>query len=185
MKLSKITAAVAAIVLGAASAASMAAGSSAKGEIRFTGEINESPCTITSDTQFQTLAMDSISSSVLKNGGKSALKKFVIKLQGCDNSALKAVTATFTGAESSNDGLLKLGGVEGASLAIADDGGSLIKLGAASSVFNLSAGDNNLRFSAYLQGDTALGGESGTEVIAADIVGGTFDATAGFTLAYQ
>jgi len=184
MKLSKITAAVAAIVLGATSAASMAAGET-KGEIRFTGEINESPCTITSDTQFQTLAMDSISSSVLKNGGKSALKKFVIKLQGCDNSALKAVTATFTGAESSNDGLLKLGGVEGASLAIADDGGSLIKLGAASSVFDLSAGDNNLRFSAYLQGDTALGGEGGTEVIAADIVGGTFDATAGFTLAYQ
>ena len=177
MKLSKITAAVAAIVLGAASAASMWAGDT-KGEIRFTGEINESPCTLTSDTQFQTLPMDSISSSVLKNGGKSNLKKFVLKLTGCDNSALRTVTATFTGAKSDVDGLLKLGGVEGASLAIADDGGTLIKLGQASPVFDLASGSNNLRFSAYLQGDV-VGGQ------AAEIVGGSFDATAGFTLAYQ
>ncbi|MFJ2455909.1 fimbrial protein [Pseudomonas protegens] len=183
MKLSKITAAVAAIVLGAASAASMAAGSSAKGEIRFTGEINKSPCTITSDTQFQTVRMDSISSDVLKDGGKSTPKKFVINLQNCGGSELKGVTATFTGAASSSEGLIKLSGVEGASLAIADDGGSLIKLGAPSTVFNLSGGNNSLRFSAYLQGDTVEGSEG--EVGSANIVGGTFDATAGFTLAYQ
>ncbi|MFG0499345.1 fimbrial protein [Pseudomonas sp. YQ_13] len=107
-----------------------------------------------------------------------------IELRGCELGALKSATATFTGSPASNPDLLALKGTaKGASLAIADHKGDLIKLGTAAPAQTLSDGDTYLQFSAYLQGDTAAGGGGGGA--AAAIEPGDFETFANFTLAYQ
>ena len=81
----------------------------------------------------------------------------------------------------SNPDLLALKGqAQGASLAIADHTGALIKLGSASPAQTLSNGNTYLQFNAYLQGDKAVG-----QGAAPEIVPGDFETFANFTLAYQ
>lgn len=187
MKFSKMAATIAAVVLGGTSVLAMAAGQGG-GKVNFKGNINDSPCSISSGSLEQVVEFDSISNSALKNGGKSALKPFSIKLNGCDLGSLKSATVTFTGAPSAaNPDLLGFQGgtAKGASLAIADRNGSLIKLGAASDPQNLSDGESALNFTAYLQGDMLAPETEGGEPKPATVVAGTFDAVANFTLAYQ
>lgn len=180
MKLNKLALLLATITLGAASSASFAADKD--GEILFKGSIIDAPCSITSETATQTVQMDKVSNSALKKGGKSTPKAFQIKLNGCDLAdAKKNVTATFNGQPSvAQPDLLRFtGGVaQGASLAIADSRGNLIKLNTPSPATSLINTDNILEFQAYLQGD--MNGEEG-----AAIVPGEFSTSATFTLAYQ
>ncbi|MNP36820.1 Fimbria A protein precursor [compost metagenome] len=153
--------------------------------ITFKGAIIDSPCSIAQESQYQTVDMDQISNVALKNGGKSNPTPFKIELRGCELGALKAATATFTGSPSSNPDLLAIKGTaQGASLAIADHTGALIKLGNASPAQTLSNGDTYLQFNAYLQGDM-VAPEGGGESTAAEIVPGDFETFANFTLAYQ
>ncbi|CAB3640040.1 fimbrial protein [Achromobacter pestifer] len=180
MKLNKLALLLATITLGAASSASFAA--DRDGEITFKGSIVDAPCSITSESATQTVQLDKISNSALKNGGKSNPKAFQIKLTGCDlTDTKKNVTATFVGQPSvAQPDLLKFtGGVaDGASLAIADARGNLIKLNTASPATKLVNIDNVLEFQAYLKGD--MDGDKG-----ANITPGEFSTSATFTLAYQ
>ena len=180
MKLNKLTLLLATITLGAASSASFA--SDRDGEITFRGSIIDAPCSITADTATQTVELDKVSHSALKNGGKSNPKAFQIKLTGCDlTDAKKNVTAKFNGQPSAQQpDLLQFtsGAARGASLAIADGRGNLIKLNTSSPATKLVNVDNVLQFQAYLQGD--MDGATG-----ADIVPGEFSTSATFTLAYQ
>ena len=129
--------------------------------------------------------MAQVSNVALKNGGKSQPTPFKIELLGCDLGALKSATATFSGSPATNPDLLALkGSAGGASLAIADHKGELIKLGATSPAQTLSNGDTHLQFSAYLQGDT-VAGTGGGEDVSALITPGDFETFANFTLAYQ
>lgn len=180
MKLSKLASALVAITLTATAAASFAK-DQGRGVLTFKGAIIDAPCSIAQESQYQTIDMDQIANVALKNGGKSSPTNFRIELRGCEMEALKAATATFTGSPASNPDLLALkGSAQGASLAIADHTGELIKLGSASPAQTLSNGSTYLQFSAYLQGDKA--GEQGA---AAEIVPGNFETFANFTLAYQ
>lgn len=179
MKLSTLAGAVMAVTLAATSAASFAK-DQGYGVITFKGSIIDAPCSIAQESQYQTVDMDQIANVALKNGGKSNPTKFKIELRGCEMGALKSATATFTGSPASNPDLLALKGTaKGASLAIADHKGELIKLGAAAPAQSLSDGDTYLQFSAYLQGDSAGGGA------ATAIEPGDFETFANFTLAYQ
>ncbi|MNV66207.1 Fimbria A protein precursor [compost metagenome] len=180
MKLNKLALLLATITLGAASSASFAAKDD--GEITFKGSIIEAPCSIASDSANQTVQMDKVTSSVLKNGGKSTPKAFQIRLTECDlTDAKKTVTATFKGQTSipQPDLLAFTTGVaSGASLAIADARGNLIKANTASLATKLISSDNVLQFQAYLQGD--MDGQTG-----ATIVPGEFTTSATFALTYQ
>ena len=187
MKVKTLAGAIMAITLAATSAGVMAADKDqGKGVITFKGTIIDAPCSIAQDSQFQTVEMAQVSNVALRNGGKSQPTPFKIELLGCDLGALKSATATFNGSPAANPDLLALkGSAGGASLAIADHKGELIKLGAASPAQSLSNGDTYLQFSAYLQGDTTAGENEGDPAKASDITTGEFETFANFTLAYQ
>lgn len=184
MKVSSLAGAIMAVALAATSGASFAS-DQGHGRITFQGSIVDAPCSIAQDSAYQTVKLDEVSNVALQNGGKSTPKIFKIELRGCELGALKSATATFTGSPASNPELLAIRGTaQGASLAIANHTGELIKLGDASPAQTLSNGDTYLEFQAYLQGDmeTPAGGGAAT---AAQIVPGDFETFANFTLAYQ
>ncbi|GLH50292.1 fimbrial protein [Pseudomonas lactis] len=184
MKVKTLAGAIMAVSLATASVAAMAV-DQGKGVITFKGSIIDAPCSIAQESQYQTIEMNQVANVALKNGGKSSPTPFKIELRGCDLGAMKSATATFTGSPASNPDLLAIkGSARGASLAIADHNGELIKLGTASPAQTLSNGDTFLSYSAYLQGDTiaGVGDAPGTSV---DITPGDFETFANFTLAYQ
>ncbi|MFY0479247.1 fimbrial protein [Achromobacter marplatensis] len=180
MKLNKLALLLATITLGAASSASFAANDG--GEITFKGSIIEAPCSIAAESANQTVQMDKITNAALKNGGKSTPKAFQIRLTECDlDDAKKNVTATFSGQTSvpQPDLLAFTSGIAaGASLAIADARGNLIKANTPSLATKLIYADNVLEFQAYLQGD--MDGDTGSAIVPGD-----FTTAATFTLNYQ
>ena len=188
MKVKTLAGAIMALTFAATSAVGVAADKvvdQGKGVITFKGSIIDAPCSIAQESQYQTIEMNQVANVALREGGRSNPTPFKIELRGCDLGALKSATATFTGSPASNPDLLALSGTaSGASLAIADNKGELIKLGVASPAQTLSDGDTFLSYSAYLQGDTVAGAgeEAGTF---ADITPGDFETFANFTLAYQ
>lgn len=148
------------------------------GTVKFTGSIIDAPCSIAPDDNGeQVVDLGEVSKKLMESGGTSNPKNFEIKLEQCDISDGKSsVTATFTGAASAdNPDLLGITGTaKGASIAITDGSGQLIKLGTASPAQKLQTGNNTLEFSAYLQGKTGVA-----------VVPGSFTSVADFTLAYQ
>lgn len=182
MKLSMLAGAIMAVSLAATSAVN--AKDQGHGVITFKGAIIDAPCSIAQDSAYQEVEMAQVANVALKNGGKSAQTPFKIQLLGCDLDTLKSVTAKFTGAPGGTTDLLALKGVTGASLAIADHNGELIKNGSESSAQTLANGDNYLMFNAYLQGDMteAVGGGEATPAV---VTPGNFETMANFTLNYQ
>ncbi|MCK7230260.1 type 1 fimbrial protein [Enterobacter asburiae] len=158
--------------MGAANAAT----DQGHGTVTFTGSIIDAPCSITPESADQTVDLGQVSNLALKDGGKSVPQTFTIKLTQCDVTTKKTVKTTFAGTESTaQTGLLALTGTaKGASIAIVSATGTVIPLGTPSAAQTLLTGDNNLEFSAYLQGDGA----------SATIVPGTFKSVANFTLDY-
>ncbi|WP_336219259.1 fimbrial protein [Citrobacter amalonaticus] len=150
------------------------------GTVTFIGSIIDAPCSITPDTQDQTVKLGAISNAALENGGTkdgtSVPRDFVIKLENCTDATSQTVTTTFTGAEGATAGSLGItGDAKGASIILTNGDGKQIKLGEATDPHMLQDGDNTLLFSAYLKGDGAT----------ATITPGDFTAIADFTLAYQ
>lgn len=150
------------------------------GKVTFTGSIIDAPCSITPESVDQTVALGSISKAALVKKGKSTPRNFSIGLENCsfgEPAAKNKVKVTFTGMESAaNNGLLGIhGSAEGASIAIIDGSGNVVKLGQPSKEQTLSNGRNTLSFAAYLQGDGADD----------KIIEGNFQSVADFTLAYN
>jgi type 1 fimbria pilin len=158
------------------------------GTVTFKGSIIDAPCSITPDTVDQTVNLGQISNVALKDQGKSTPQNFSIKLDKCDVTTLKNVTATFTGAASAgNADLLGITGTaKGASIAITDGGSRVIKLGEATKAQKIQKGSNTLAFAAYLQGDPDVASTvTGGTATPAVIVPGEFSSVVDFTLAYQ
>lgn len=179
MKLNKIVLAVA-VSFGMSSMAVHAA-NQGQGSVTFTGSIIDAPCSITPESIDQTVELGQVSNALLKKGGQSTPKAFTIDLEHCEIEEKKNnVAVTFTGVKSGitgHDGMLSISGqASGASVAITDAGGKLVKLGSPSPLVGVNEGNTALRFAAYLQGDSSDG---------AVIVPGDFTAVADFTLAYQ
>ncbi|MBC3378117.1 fimbrial protein [Serratia fonticola] len=182
MKLNKIML-TAVMIFGISSVAQADQGS---GKVTFTGSIIDAPCSISPNSSDQTVDLGQISKYELKNGGKSNPRNFIIDLENCDLSEGKnKVSLTFTSAGSTTEtGLLGITGhAKGASIAITDGAGSLLKLGTKSNPQLLQNGNNTLNFAAYLQGQTAGTGEGAQPVD--PVTEGQFQAIADFTLAYQ
>ncbi|WP_455812648.1 fimbrial protein [Pseudomonas graminis] len=147
------------------------------GSITFTGSIIEAPCSIAPESVDQTVSLGQVSNVALENKGSSTPQSFEILLSGCDlTKGEKSVSATFTGSAGTTDGMLGMTGTaKGASIAMTDGSGKLIKLGEATSAKALQDGNNKLQFAAYLQGDGASEG----------ITPGDFKSVTNFTLYYQ
>ncbi|TXE66631.1 fimbrial protein [Serratia nematodiphila] len=167
----------AAVVFGMSSLAHADEG---HGKVTFTGSIIDAPCSIAPESVDQTVDLGQVSNAALKDGGQSTPKNFNIKLENCSfgtPAAKNKVAVTFTGMESvAGNGLLGItGNAKGASVAITDGAGEVIKLGQATKEQALQDGNNSLNFAAYMQGDGA----------SATITEGDFQAVADFTLAYN
>jgi len=184
MKLNKTVLALS-LALGMASFANAAEpGEQGHGTVTFTGSIIDAPCSIDPDTIDQTVDLGQVSNAALKDKGQSTPMPFEIRLQNCTfepeggsgKDKNSSVSVTFNGATGGTDGMLGMTGTaQGASIAMTDMSGKLIKLGTATSLQNLGVGNNTLGFTAYLQGDGASEG----------ITPGDFKSVANFTLAYQ
>lgn len=179
MKLNKFM--MAAVMAFGMSTTAVHAANQGQGTVTFTGSIIDAPCSINPESVDQTVELGQVSNALLKKGGKSTPKAFTIDLEHCEIEEKKNnVSVTFTGVQSGitgHDGMLNISGqASGASVAIADAGGKLVKLGSASPLVGVNEGNTALRFTAYLQGDGSDG---------AVIVPGEFSAVADFTLAYQ
>ncbi|MCO7511999.1 type 1 fimbrial protein [Serratia fonticola] len=175
MKLNKIVLGVS-LAFGIVSFANAA--DQGNGTVTFTGSIIDAPCSIDPDTIDQTVNLGQVSNVALEAKGASTPKFFEIRLENCSlvKDKKNTVTATFSGGKGGTDGMLGMTGTaKGASIAVADTSGKLIKLREPTSAHELQTGKNTLGFSAYLQGDGASSG----------IVPGDFKSVANFTLAYQ
>lgn len=150
-------------------------GSQGHGTVHFKGEIIDAPCSISPDTADQTVDLGQVSNSALNKKGKSAPVPFTIKLQNCDISTYKTVTATWGGTPDANMptawGIS--GTASGAAIVLRDASEKDIEMGKASASTSLIANDTSIAMSAYLQGD---GG---------NVVPGAFTGAADFVLAYQ
>jgi type 1 fimbria pilin len=173
MKLNKIMMA-AVIAFGASSFAHAA--NQGQGAVNFAGSIIDAPCSINPESVDQTVNLGQVSKVALKDGGQSTPKEFQILLENCEIEEGKSnVSLTFTGVETESGRLAISGAAKGASIALTDTTGKLIKLGEATETHKVAEGSNILRFGAYLQGDGA----------SSAVVPGDFTSIADFTMAYQ
>ncbi|OAT24992.1 fimbrial protein [Proteus myxofaciens] len=148
-----------------------------RGTIEFYGSIIDAPCSIDPNSDNQRIPLGQVSTTALKDGGRSNSNAFKIKLLQCSTETYKTVKTTFTGAEAPEikEGALGIEGIaKNAAVVITNAGGTPIKLGEASAPQTLVDGNNDLNFAAYLQG-------SATEAA----VPGDFTAIATFALSYQ
>lgn len=179
MKLNKIMAA-AVIAMGVSSFAHAA--DEGNGRVTFTGSIIDAPCSVSPDAQDQEVSLGQIAKSVLANGGKSTPQEFTIKLENCDfgtPAAKNKVSTTFSGvsADAANTLINISGQAVGAGVGIQTYQGEQVVLGTATNAVELSGtGDQELKFSAYLQGLNST---------TTPVTEGDFSAVANFQLAYQ
>lgn len=177
MNMHKKSLLVAAVVaLGISSVANAA--DQGHGKVTFSGSIIDAPCSISPESEDQTVELGQISNVALKDGGKSTPRNFSVDLENCnfgDPATKNKVSLTFTGMESAaNNGLLGITGTaKGASVAITSADGEVIELGKATKQQLLQDGSNTLNFAAYMQGDGA------------NVTEGEFQSVADFTLAYN
>jgi len=182
MKFSKIALAMGlgmALVSGfanaAASGTTAAAGNSGHGTVHFKGEIIDAPCSIAPESADQTVDLGQVSNSALANKGNSSPVAFNIKLQGCDISTYKTVTATWSGTPDVKEPTIWgiSGTAHGAGIVLRDASEQDIVLGKDTAATTLTSNNTTIAMSAFLKGD----GDN--------IVPGAFTGAADFVLAYQ
>lgn len=156
------------------------------GKVVFKGEIIESPCSISTASQDQTVDFGGVSTKSLEKGKSTEPKLFSIKLDDCSVDTGKTVAITFNGKESSdpaNKGRLELNGsAKGASVGI-NYGEASVQLGKPVNI-GLNNGSNSLDFSAYLKGDS-VSKDGTTAPSPKEIIPGTFQTVANFMLEYK
>ncbi|CAI8791304.1 fimbrial protein [Pseudomonas serboccidentalis] len=153
------------------------------GKVNFTGAIVDAPCSIAPDSIDQVVELGQISNAVLGDldgNGASKPQFFSLKLEGCALETAKTVTTTFAGAgavdgEGKGQRVAVTGDAKGASIVIADGSGNPVTLGEPTAPQALQNGNNELMFSAFMQGD----GDADA------IVPGEFKGVVDFSLAYQ
>ncbi|HWW05420.1 fimbrial protein [Collimonas sp.] len=127
------------------------------GAITFTGNIVDSPCSISPDSQNKLVPMGTVARTALDGaaGKRATPSKFTLLLQNCGATA-KGATVTFTGttdATVTDDLRIGVGEVAGAAatgvaIELGDSAGAKIPVGSASATYALAMGDNPLKFQA-------------------------------------
>jgi type 1 fimbria pilin len=173
MKLKSIVSVMACSMLFAGS---VFAADEGTGSVKFEGSIIDAPCSISASTQNQIIPMGTISNQSIFSKDDKLKSNFTIKLEDCTIATKKNVTITFSGPATGT--LLALDGTaKGAGIQIDDSYGVQMELGKASAQIPMLAGENDLKFNAYLKPTAAAGA-------ADDIKPGSFTATVTFALNY-
>ncbi|MEQ4658430.1 fimbrial protein [Providencia manganoxydans] len=162
------------LISGAMSASALAV-DMGSGTVTFTGSIITAPCSIAPGEEIQNIPLGQVSNVTLEQGNMSSPEDFSIKLQGCNLQDNNDVIITFEGTDAGTDtGLLQItGDAKGAAVKIMNSSGTQIKINAPYDQKYVK-GDNELKFSAALQG-----------LEGATVVPGDFSATTRFTLKYE
>lgn len=162
--------------------AAPASSNQGQGQVNFKGTVINAPCGIAPESADQTIDFGQISKAHLNNEGTSQKKNVDIKLVNCDLSeeeAAKTVTITFSGSNLATGGQadeLGTSGDTGTVIKMSTAAGDFVKFDGATPAgkYNLKAGDNTMRYSAWVQKAA-----SGT------LKEGDFSAVANFNLAYE
>lgn len=161
---------------------------SSQGTIRFTGFINDVPCSIDNDNLNQTVKFGEIALHELTtNNFRSDSENFDIVLKNCSTETYKTAKVAFTGStvsgfEGYTGELLGLGSkVENAGIVITDRANNPITFGQGfptegKSLNNGDGTTTTLQFSAYVKGNEAKDKKATT---------GSFDTVANFKVIYQ
>ncbi|SFP32114.1 MULTISPECIES: fimbrial protein [unclassified Variovorax] len=162
----------------------------ADGQINFTGEITDSICSLTPDSQNLTVPLGKVSRTAFPTVGTgSTPAKFTLNLADCPAGSNKA-KVTFSGtADSRNVDLVAIDGsgtgtpaAQGVGIQIGDWEGQKIALGSASREYALAQGTNKLQFQARYVSTLPLTGGSPADPV---LKSGPANGTAQFTVAYN
>lgn len=191
MKFNKLALGVAlSLIVAAPSFAADAAktAESSQGKVRFTGFINDVPCSIDDKSLEQTVKFGEIALHELtSNRFRSDSENFDIVLKNCSTETYKTAKVSFSGAtvngfEGYTGELLGLGGkVQNAGIVITDRSNNPVTFGQGfpAAGQNLNNGDGSqtiLQFSAYVKGNEAADKKATT---------GSFDTVANFKVIYE
>lgn len=148
-----------------------------QGQVNFKGTVIDAPCGIDSKSADQSIDFDQISKTHLTNNNTSKHENVNIKLVNCDLAGQKKTVAiTFSGSFLGDGTELGTSGDTGTAIKISTATGDFVKFDGATpaGVYNLKAGDNTMRYSAWVQKATGK-----------DVKEGEFAAVANFNLTYQ
>ena len=129
------------------------AADSGDGTVKFTGEIVDAPCVVSTDSQNQEVVLGQVKKTVFKAvGDKSVSKPFQIKLEDCDISSKTKVNVNFTGVADADDAKLvsvstEAGAASGVGIGI-DNANKLVDMNSGKSTTTLSAGQTVLYYTA-------------------------------------
>ena len=148
------------------------AANSGDGTVKFTGEIVDAPCVISTDSQNQEVVLGQVKKSVFTAvGDKSVSKPFQIKLEDCDISTKTKVNVSFTGVADADNATLvsvntEAGASTGVGIGIYDNGNQLIDMNTGASTTTLSEGQTVLYYTAnyVATSDTVTTGYGNAEV---------------------
>lgn len=132
------------------------------GTVHFKGEIVDSPCVVSTDSQDQEILLGQVEKSTFAaTGDKSPAKPFQIKLENCVVGEEGAkVSVNFNGvADETNKELVSVsteaGAATGVGIGIYDQSNTLVKINNSTAQTDLKAGQNVLYFTAaYVQAGT-------------------------------
>lgn len=148
------------------------AANSGDGTIKFTGEIVDSPCTVSTDSQNQEVVLGQVKKSVFTAvGDKSVAKPFEIKLEDCDITTNTKVNVSFAGVgDTDNPKLVSVsteaGAATGVGIGIYDNSNTAVDMNTGKSTMTLSAGQTVLYYTANYVAtkDTVTTGYGNAEV---------------------
>ncbi len=160
--------------------AAPASSNQGQGQVNFKGTVINAPCGIAPESADQTIDFGQVSKTHLTNNGVSQHKNVDIKLVNCDLSEDKnTVKITFSGSTVEGGSADELGtsGETGTAIKMSTADGKFVTFDGKTpaGTYNLKAGDNTMRYSAWVQ--KATGKDAVTE--------GDFAAVANFNLAYE
>lgn len=157
--------------------AAPASSNQGQGQVNFKGTVINAPCGIAPESADQTIDFGQISKTHLKDG-ISQKKDVDIKLVNCDLSeSEKFVEISFSGSSLGDGTELGTSGDTGTAIKMSTADGKFVTFDGATSAgkYNLKAGDNTMRYSAWVQKAST----------ASDVKEGDFSAVANFNLTYQ
>lgn len=149
MKYKSLTAVALVMLSGSAFAAN-----SGDGSIKFTGEIVDAPCVISTDSQNQEVVLGQVKKTVFAAvGDKSTAQPFQIKLEDCDITSKKKVNVSFSGVgDTDKPELISVstepGAATGVGIGIYDNANVAIPMNTGKSTTTLSQGQTVLYYTA-------------------------------------
>lgn len=149
------------------------------GKIQFSGTLVNSACGLAPESSPVQVNFGEIPTSQLKDNQRAGTRHAKIILQGCDTTVAKTATVTYTPATIDPDNAalaaFTSGTAQGAGIGMVDSGNQDVKWGQAASPVNITDGETDIDFVAYLQANNA----------SAAVTPGDFESTVNFQIDYQ